>query len=271
MTILDRICTEKKAHVERKKQEKSLEILKEHILKQYDTRCFKSHILRNAHDTNTALICEIKKASPSAGLIRDDFNVPQIAAAYETGGAACLSVLTDEPFFQGDDAYIQEAKNASALPVLRKDFIVDSYQIYESRALGADCILLIMAALNDDQASGFLTLARDLGMDALVEIHDREELERAKAIGADMIGVNNRNLKTMAVSLQTSIDLAAHMPQEAVRIAESGIYSYEEIKVLQDAGYQGFLIGESLMQQEDLVAAVKSLTGTGLDTKHELK
>lgn len=208
-----------------------------------------------------ALIAEVKKASPSKGLIRADFDPVVIAKAYESAGAACLSVLTDAPFFQGAESYLVAARAAVSLPVLRKDFMLTPYQIYESRALGADCILLIVAALEDAQMTDLYALSKDLGMDVLVEVHDAEELERAKALAPEMLGVNNRNLKTLVVDIDTSRKLAADIPQSCLKVAESGIGSYADIKDFQSHGYGAFLVGESLMRQENITAATQKLLG----------
>jgi len=207
----------------------------------------------------SAVIAEIKKASPSAGIIRENFDPVQIAQTYETAGATCLSILTDEPYFKGSDAYFQAVKAISPLPLLRKDFIIDSYQIHESRALGADCILLIMACLTDSQAKDFHDLATNLGMDTLIEIHDEQELERALALPPKLLGINNRNLKTMETTLQTSHNLSPKIPDTIFKISESGIKTATDIHTLQSHGYQGFLIGESLMKNENIEKTFKNL------------
>lgn len=219
--------------------------------------------LRQKHDAGaSALIAEVKKASPSKGLIRTDFNPADIAKAYEVAGAACLSVLTDEPFFQGHADYLIEARNACALPVLRKDFMIDPYQVYEARALGADCILLIVAALEDNLMAELYSLSKNLGMDVLVEVHNKEELDRALAISPEMIGVNNRNLKTLAVDIQTSHELSKHIPADTLKVAESGIYNHGDILKLQGSGFHTFLVGESLMRQDNVETATRALLGT---------
>lgn len=257
-SVLAKICDDKRLHVEAQKSATSLEELKDQIAAQTSPRGFIQNIKTVSSD-GIALITEVKKASPSKGVIREDFNPAEIAKTYEDNGAACLSVLTDIPYFQGSDEYFTTVRNTVALPMLRKDFMIDPYQIYESRALGADCILVIIAALEAAQAQDLHDLSVELGMDVLVEIHNAEELETAIDLNPHMIGVNNRNLKTLDVDVQTSFDLLSAIPDTVIKIAESGISEPETIESLFDAGYDGFLVGESLMRQSDIGRGVQRL------------
>ena len=206
-----------------------------------------------------AVIAEIKKASPSKGVIRSNFNPDSIAKSYELGGAACISVLTDKEYFQGDPRFIEVVKNNCSLPVLRKDFIIDSYQVYESRALGADCILLIASALNIDELKKFESIANNLGMAVLVEVHNEEELQKAILLDTPLVGINNRNLKTFEVSLNTSIDLVTRIPNDRIPITESGIFKHSDIKLMNDNKIFTFLVGEAFMRDDNPGQSLKKL------------
>lgn len=259
-TVLDKICDDKLDHVARCKAERSLTEVEAAAKAQEAPRGFLRALRKHEAAGRYGLITEIKKASPSKGLIRADFDPPSLARAYEAGGASCLSVLTDIPYFQGADAYLVAARSAVSIPALRKDFMLDPYQIVESRALGADCILLIMAALSDAQARELETTAFDLGMDVLIEVHDLEELERAKThLKSELVGVNNRNLKTLDVDLATTEACAAALPKASLTVSESGLGSPDDLARMARAGCNSFLIGESLMRQDDVEAAVRAL------------
>ena len=258
MSVLEEICAKKREHVAAQKTLVPLMDLKRRMASAAPARGFANALKSCAAQNKPALIAEIKRASPSMGVIRADFDPPSLARAYAAGGAACLSVLTDAPYFQGRNADLIAARDACALPVLRKDFMLDEYQIYEACALGADCILLIMAALDDNAARALFELATALGMDALIEVHDGAELDRALKLSPALIGVNSRSLKTLKVDLQTARNLSAFLPGDVIRIAESGIGDALARADLQAHGYQAFLVGESLMRQPDVTAATKT-------------
>jgi indole-3-glycerol phosphate synthase len=262
--VLARICAETRLEVAHRKAEISLDRLRQAIAAQCERpRGFGTRLKHATGTGRFALIAEIKKASPSGGLIRADFDPADLARAYRDGGATCLSVLTNERHFQGRNADLIAARNAVALPVLRKDFILDPWQVFESRSLGADCILLIMAALSDEQARELEDAARSLDLDVLVEVHDRRELERALGLQTQLIGINNRDLHTLRTDLAVTESLAPLVPPDRFLIAESGIGSNADLRRLAAAGSFCFLVGESLMRQSDVAAAVRELLGDG--------
>jgi indole-3-glycerol phosphate synthase len=257
--VLQRILARKAEEVAERSRERPLEAVRDAALAAGEVRGFTQALrAKRTHDL-PAVIAEVKKASPSKGLIRADFDPASIARSYEAGGAACLSVLTDVDYFQGSDAYLQQARAACALPVLRKDFTVDEYQVYEARALGADCILLIVAALDDRRLAELTNLALELGMDVLVEVHDLDELERALQVPAPMLGINNRNLRTFDVSIDTTLALRDAVPADRILVTESGIATRADVARMRDAGVHAFLVGEALMRQRDPGAALREL------------
>ena len=256
---LDRIVADKKVHVAACKVRRSLTEVEALARAADKPRGFARALKATIAEGRYGLIAEIKKASPSKGLIRPDFDPPSLARAYERGGAACLSVLTDGPSFQGDDAFLAAARDAVALPCLRKDFLVDPWQVAESRALGADCILIILAMVDDALAAELLSEAERFGMDALIETHDEGEMARACALGGDLVGVNNRSLRTFEVDLEVTERLSMLSPVRALLVAESGIFTSEDVERVSAAHAQAILVGESLMRQDDVEAATRRL------------
>ena len=257
--ILQRILARKTEEIAERESRLPLSELAARCADLPETRGFAAAMEARIDDGDPAVIAEVKKASPSKGVIRDDFDPVRIAKAYAEAGAACLSVLTDKDFFQGSEAFLKAAREACSLPVLRKDFTVAPYQVYESRVIGADCILLIVSALEDDVLLELSLLAAQLGMDVLVEVHDAEELDRALAVPASLIGVNNRNLRTFRTSIDTSMDLRDAVPYDRILVTESGIRSPEDVERLRDAGIEGFLVGEAFMRAPDPGAELKRL------------
>lgn len=249
--ILKKIVTEKWRELESRKQKASEQEMQKLAGQASPTRGFKQRLLSFTGDKRPAVIAEIKKASPSKGIIREDFDPVQIAKSYATANAACLSILTDVSFFQGADAFLSSARDAVDLPVLRKDFTVDAYQVYEARSIGADCILLIVSILDDNTLQTLHDLALSLGMNVLVEVHDEEELQRALKIKPDILGINNRNLRTFDVSLETTFSLMKLVDPSTLLITESGISTKADVDLMLERGIFGFLVGEAFMRHPD--------------------
>ena len=261
MTILDRILETKRAEVAERRVRTTMSDLDRRIAAVDGPRGFKAALDRRSVAPGYALIAEIKRASPSKGLIRPDFDPVAHARAYAEGGAACLSVLTDERWFQGMDDHLAAARAAAPLPAIRKDFLLDPWQVAESRALGADAVLLIMAALDDAAAAEIEDAALSMGMDVLIEVHDRAELDRAARLRSRLLGINNRDLRDFTVTFDRTYELAAHAPPGCTIVAESGLHARADLDAMAEHGVRCFLIGESLMRRPDLAAATRALVG----------
>ena len=257
--ILTTILARKADEIAERSARVTLDDLRARIADASPVRGFADALNAMIAQGDPAVIAEVKKASPSKGVIRPDFRPADIAVSYEFGGAACLSVLTDVDFFQGADDYLKQAREACTLPVLRKDFTVDPYQVYEARVLGADCILLIVAALDDGQLVDLSGLAMELGMDVLVEVHDIDELERALQVPVPLVGINNRNLRTFEVSLQATLDMKDAVPKDRLLVTESGILVPEDVATMRAAGVDAFLVGETFMRAEEPGEALRQL------------
>lgn len=259
--ILSKIALYKRDEVEKKRTHKSINQLKQDIANVSDPRGFCNALISHKKPKNLSLIAEIKKASPSKGLIRADFEPIELAKAYQQGGAACLSILTDTPSFMGNDADFVAARSSVTLPCIRKDFIVDTWQVYESRSLGADAILVIMAMIDDSLASDLVQIAHDLGMDALIEVHTLEETKRAIKLNSKLIGINNRNLKTFNVDINVTKELSQYITAEHVLVTESGVFTKSDVEFLESCGAKAMLVGESLMRQDNVLLATQALLG----------
>jgi indole-3-glycerol phosphate synthase len=258
-TVLEKIVARKAEEVAERRARVALDELARQAAAADPVRGFADALIRRVRAKEAAVIAEVKKASPSKGVLRENFDPVQIARSYEAGGAACLSVLTDIDFFQGADAYLQQARSACSLPVIRKDFIIDPYQVVEARALGADCILLIAAVLDDGQLAELSAEARSLGMDVLVEVHDASELERALKLETPLLGINNRNLHTFEVSLETTLDLLPRIPQDRIVVTESGILNRADVELMEINQVYAFLVGEAFMRAEQPGAELQRL------------
>jgi len=259
--ILKRIIARKVEEIDERNRAVGLRELELRVGDADAPRGFIHALERKLDAGRAAVIAEIKKASPSRGLLREDFDPAQIAISYQKGGAACLSVLTDVDFFKGADAYLQQARAACSLPVLRKDFTIDPYQVYEARVLGADCILLIVAVLGDAMLLELLQLAEHLGMDALVEVHDQQELERALAIPARLVGINNRDLRSFETSLDVTLGFLDRIPNDRIVVTESGIHTAEDVALMRTSGVHAFLVGEAFMKAPEPGEKLRELFG----------
>lgn len=257
--VLEKILARKVEEVAERMQTQTLSALETLIASARPARGFARAMQERVAGGNAAVIAEVKKASPSKGVIREDFDPAQIARQYARGGATCLSVLTDRDFFQGDEAFLQQARAHCDIPVLRKDFTVDTYQIAEARAIGADAILLIVAALEQPHMLELSAAAQHYGLDVLVEVHDREELDRALELPTPLVGVNNRNLRDFSTSLDATLSLLQHMPEDRVVVTESAIHTREDVKTMRDAGVLAFLVGEAFMRRDDPGVALQAL------------
>ena len=257
--ILQRILATKQRELSERRAQRSIDELQQQAYHVSPPRGFVAALRRRVQQGGMGVIAEIKKASPSKGVIRNDFNVVEIARSYEAGGASCLSVLTDSEYFQGHEVFLTQARAACSLPVIRKDFIVDPYQVVEARAIGADCILLIVAALSDEDLASLYAAARAQGMDVLVEVHDGDELERALRLDLDLVGINNRNLRTFETSLETTIELLPRVPEGCMVVTESGIHSRADVELMRDNDVHAFLVGEAFMRAADPGQALAEL------------
>ncbi|HID81903.1 MAG TPA: indole-3-glycerol phosphate synthase TrpC [Thiotrichales bacterium] len=257
--ILIKILRRKREEIAERSKNKPIDILIEQVKTADPVRGFIASMEKKINAGELAVIAEIKKASPSKGLLRENFNPSEIAKSYAQAGAACLSVLTDKDFFQGSEEYLQQARTACDLPVIRKDFIIDPYQVYEARAINADCILLIVAALDDAKLLALTNLAHELKMDVLMEVHDADELERALKLPVKLIGINNRNLRTFETSLDTTLNLLGKIPDDRLLVTESGIHTSEDVQRMRDANVNAFLVGEAFMRADDPGEAFRQL------------
>ena len=257
--ILKRIIKRKEQEIDHRVKNRPIEHIIELTKDASPVRGFVDSMQERLAKNEPAIIAEIKKASPSKGLIREDFHPEEIAKSYEKGGASCISVLTDIDFFKGSDTYLKQARAACSLPVIRKDFIIDPYQVYEARAIGADCILLIVSVLDNMKLNQLYSLARALGMDVLIEVHDEAELLRSLPLGADLVGINNRNLRNFDTSLHTTIDLLPQIPEGRIVVTESGIHDTENVTLMRENNVNAYLVGEAFMRADDPGTALNKL------------